>query len=487
MEASQFGQTSQSTFLFSKLRWGFLENYSRLWMTLALLFFDFSSLALALRLAQWLTTLVKLPGEIDQNQIYLLLAGVLGLMFFRRGLYPGVGRNYIDELGQMVSSLSFTFLIVFVIIFILEHGPSDLRLLIGLTWLFSLGALPATRYLGRRALITLQLWGEPVAILGSENSTVASAAHFKLNLQLGLRPSVLINHPICPGCDPHQREPLAVCELKALVARYHLHTALVIIEDLNQLDEFVERYRPIFHRLILVKDKDGRHGLTTLEVLDFSEVFGLQVKNNLLGRSTQVMKRTIDVVGALFGLLTLSPLLGLCYLLIRLESPGDPFYRQTRLGLHGQPFQVLKFRSMIENAEQHLAGLLATNPDLQAEWETHQKLKKDPRLTRLGRILRKFSLDEFPQLWNVLLGEMSLVGPRPILPEQREVYGPTYADYIQTRPGMTGLWQVSGRNETTFTRRAALDYEYIQRWSLWLDIYILVKTVKVVFWQKGAF
>jgi lipopolysaccharide/colanic/teichoic acid biosynthesis glycosyltransferase len=142
---------------------------------------------------------------------------------------------------------------------------------------------------------------------------------------------------------------------------------------------------------------------------------------------------------------------------------------------------------MYNDAEDYLRRELIRNPELKREWDQYQKLKKDPRITFVGRLLRKFSIDEWPQLWNVLIGEMSLVGPRPILIDQRKMYGELYKDYIQVAPGMTGLWQVSGRNQTTFTRRADLDSEYIQRWSLWLDIYILIKTIKIVLFRNGAY
>lgn len=134
-----------------------------------------------------------------------------------------------------------------------------------------------------------------------------------------------------------------------------------------------------------------------------------------------------------------------------------------------------------------LKETLENNLQLKNEWNVYQKLRKDPRITRVGRFLRKFSLDEFPQLWNVLIGEMSLVGPRPFMLNQRKLYGENIKRYVHVRPGMTGLWQVSGRNETSFTRRAELDREYIQRWSLWLDIFLLVKTAKVVLWQRGSY
>ena len=161
------------------------------------------------------------------------------------------------------------------------------------------------------------------------------------------------------------------------------------------------------------------------------------------------------------------------------------FTGRPRLGKGGRVFNVLKFRTMYANADEVLQEKLLADPVLKKEFDQYQKLKNDPRITRVGNFLRKFSLDEFPQLWNVLLGQMSVVGPRPIMLNQEKMYGKVYNDYIQVMPGMTGLWQISGRNRTTFRRRAELDNEYIQRWSLWMDIYIMLVTVKVVLFREG--
>ena len=148
---------------------------------------------------------------------------------------------------------------------------------------------------------------------------------------------------------------------------------------------------------------------------------------------------------------------------------------------------MVKFRTMHLDADRILSEKMTREPRLQAEWEHYQKLQNDPRITRVGRFLRKFSMDELPQLWNVLKGEMSLVGPRPILANQRDLYGPRFQDYIQVAPGITGLWQVSGRSDISFAKRAELDMEYIQRWSMWLDILLLVRTIKIVVWHHGAY
>lgn len=460
---------------------------ARLVMTAALLLADALGLGLAFLVTQRLLEWARLPLEIHPTEFILLLAGILVLLFFRKQLYPGQGRHYADEFGQLISSLSFGCLLALVIFQALGQASLALISHLGLAWGLSLGAMPAARYLIRAGLIRAGFWGEPVAVLGEDPAAAACAAHFNLKLQLGLRPVLLLNHELCPGCDPRQHQPGAVCALTTRVAQLGLQTALVVLEDLNDLDRLVERYRPAFHRLILVKAKAGRHALTSLEVLDFSEMVGLQVKNSLQGRWPRLLKRLIDLSGAGLGLVALAPLLGSLALLIRLDSPGGVFYRQTRLGRHGRPFQLLKFRTMVPQAEAHLALLLVSDPLLRAEWEAHQKLKSDPRLTRLGRWLRKLSLDELPQLWNIWVGEMSLVGPRPMLPEQRAMYGENFPAITQLQPGLTGLWQVSGRNETTFAARAALDYEYLQNWSLWLDVFILLKTVKVVLFSHGAF
>jgi Undecaprenyl-phosphate galactose phosphotransferase WbaP len=173
--------------------------------------------------------------------------------------------------------------------------------------------------------------------------------------------------------------------------------------------------------------------------------------------------------------------------LIKLDSDGPVFYRQARIGRFGRKFYVYKFRTMVQNADQILQTYLQNSPELKAEWLATHKLKKDPRVTRVGSLLRKLSLDELPQLWNIWIGEMSVVGPRPIVDEEVEKYGKCFQLYVQVRPGLTGLWQVSGRNDTTYERRVELDEYYILHRSLRLDIQIIWKTVAVVLYRKGAY
>lgn len=196
------------------------------------------------------------------------------------------------------------------------------------------------------------------------------------------------------------------------------------------------------------------------------------------------LKRLAALFFAVTLLVLLLPLLLVIAIGVRL-SGRQIFFAHERIGLNGKPFKCLKFRTMRVDAEQALAKLLAEDEAARAEWERDFKLKNDPRITRFGAFLRKTSLDELPQLFNVVRGEMSLVGPRPVVAEELSRYGRYARYYLATRPGMTGLWQVSGRNNTSYRRRVAMDCTYVRRRSLALDIRILIKTAVVVIGSRG--
>lgn len=198
------------------------------------------------------------------------------------------------------------------------------------------------------------------------------------------------------------------------------------------------------------------------------------------------IKRALDIALVLPALIFLLPVLLIISIAIKIEG-GPIFYRQTRLGKGGRRFDMLKFRTMHVNAESRLVELMRNCPDSKAEWDAFQKLRRDPRVTRIGAFLRRSSLDELPQLFNILRGDMSVVGQRPILVEQRDAYGVHIAGYERARPGLTGLWQVSGRSKLTFEDRAALGSDYMNRWSLRFDIKLIALTVPAVLFSRDAF
>jgi undecaprenyl-phosphate galactose phosphotransferase len=196
-------------------------------------------------------------------------------------------------------------------------------------------------------------------------------------------------------------------------------------------------------------------------------------------------KRGFDIVAASVILVALSSLLLAIAIMVR-RSGGPALYRHKRVGFEGRTFGCIKFRSMDINGDRILADLLASDPDAAAEWAATQKLRNDPRITPIGRFLRHTSLDELPQLLNVIRGDMSLVGPRPVVQSELSFYGDDAEYYMQARPGVTGLWQVSGRSNTTYEQRVRLDVWYVRNWSLWHDLAILMKTIPVVLFRRGA-
>lgn len=248
----------------------------------------------------------------------------------------------------------------------------------------------------------------------------------------------------------------------------------------------IERYASRFHHVFIIPNLFGVSSLD-VDARDLGGVLGVKVSHRLLHRTPQLFKRAFDLGMACAGGVLLAPVIAGAWLMVRLTSKGPGFYGHPRIGRSGAPFIAWKFRTMVANSEEVLRRHLTAHPEQRGEWERDRKLREDPRTTWAGRLLRRTSLDELPQLWNVLRGEMSLVGPRPIVAEEVEKYGARYGLYRKVRPGLTGMWQVSGRNNTSYEERVQFDEYYVRNWSVWLDVYILSRTIKVVLTGEGAY
>ena len=220
--------------------------------------------------------------------------------------------------------------------------------------------------------------------------------------------------------------------------------------------------------------------------ITFDGLGGLEMVSQRQMKALRIEKWILDKGIALLLFLGLLPLFALIGVLVKLTSRGPVFYRQERLGKDGHPIRVWKFRSMYVDAKERLQHILSSDPEAAAEWEKDFKLKKDPRVTPLGRFLRRTSIDELPQLFNVFAGEMAVIGPRPIVQEEVCYYGDSYKVFSSVLPGITGLWQVSGRSDTGYERRVELDTYYVLNWSPWMDVWILLRTVWAVLSMNGA-
>jgi Undecaprenyl-phosphate galactose phosphotransferase WbaP len=251
--------------------------------------------------------------------------------------------------------------------------------------------------------------------------------------------------------------------------------ATSIAEHLNTLP-----YIHILSDLADVSDGWAKHQ-------QFEGLSGVQVQQNLMLPLPRVTKRLMDLIASLVGGILLLPLFFYIAVAVKMSSRGPILYGHDRIGKDGRHFKAWKFRSMFQDAHLVLEQYLEAHPELREEWERDHKLRYDPRVTRIGRFIRKTSLDELPQVWNVLRGEMSLVGPRPIVTAEIVKYGPYYGLYTMVTPGITGLWQVSGRNNTTYEERVQLDAYYVRNWSPWLDMYLLIRTIRIVLFADGAY
>jgi len=344
--------------------------------------------------------------------------------------------------------------------------------------------IPTVRTVVRRVGSRTKWWGYPVVLFGGGDVTLSVYRKLTSQPYLGLRPLALIAERtpewLVDGLIVHSPE-----QLDPIVASGVSH-AIVIAPEVpqSQLEGVLEHGS--FSNLVIVPSSDfvGKVGSYTQ---DLTGVIGLRVRNNIVNNGSLLVKRAIDIAVSMALLLAVLPVTAVVWLFVAVESGFPVFYSQRRVGRDGRAFNIWKFRTMVKNADAVLAHHLASNPELKKEWDENQKLRNDPRITRIGKVLRKTSLDELPQLWNVLKGEMSLVGPRPIVHDEIAKYKEAYQLYAKAIPGITGLWQVSGRNRTTYAERIAHDSYYVRNWSVWMDVYLLAKTVTVVLTGHGAY
>lgn len=400
-------------------------------------------------------------------------------------LYPGYGRPAHEELALVVRSAAAAGVLVgFIALLVPEvfHVGAPV-FLIGLP--ASMVLAPLFRSGTKRALQQLRLWGRPVVILGTEKSAARVARHLLLRPGIGLHPQAAFGAstswdlsalPITGTLD-HAWD---------YIDQYDIRHAIVT-PDAAASAGFDNVLLRSGKQLKYVQYLPDLRGLPTNSVVavPLGTALALEARNQLASGANRAVKRCIDFIGALV-LLTLLfiPLLFIA-IVIRIDSRGWPLHLSPRIGRYGETFKCIKFRTMHVNAEDILAGLLQERPELRAEYEQFHKLEHDPRITRVGKLLRRVSLDEFPQLFNVLVGQMSLVGPRPYLEREHDIMGKERDLIFLARPGMTGYWQIEARNDVTFEERQTMEAHYVRNWSVWWDIDIMLRTPGVMISKTG--
>lgn len=461
----------------------------------ALVISDYLMLSLAFSLAYWLRFASGLPFYVDvepsqsyYRQVAFLLVGLwMAILFFFRAYDWDNLLGGIKEYSILANASAVGTVIVAATHFIWPEFVIARGWLLW-AWVITFLLLAVARFALRRIVYTLRCRGYfvvPALILGANDEARALAQ------QLASWPTAGLNILGCVGPKVAPGEQVAkglytlgnLDALDELVERYDVEELIVASSALT-----AEQQLEIFRRYGIRNDVHLRlsSGLfdiitTGLYVKSLGYVPLISVSKARLTRGEAFVKACLDYIGAAFGLVVLAPLFAAIAIAIKLDSPGPVIYRRRVLGVGGKPFDAFKFRTMYIDGDEMLT------PQQMAELQTHHKLKDDPRITRVGRVLRKYSLDELPQLVNVLLGQMSLIGPRMITPPEKVKYGKWDLNLLTVKPGLSGLWQVSGRSDVGYEERVHMDMHYIRNYTIWLDLQLILRTILAVVQGKGAY
>lgn len=474
----------------------FTDRYSSTLQPLLLLATDY----LAIIIAEWcavggrdivLDLLGRKTDWFELNNFYFYLFVPLIFMVFLHW-----GRTYIRllSIGEMIRrtfySVIYAIVVSIVVLFIAGKAAVVSRLFIAFlgcfVFVFVCGSRLLVRYLCNRANILL----EPTIIIGSDDTAKRVLNYSATNSFFGIKVVGIIDDK-SSGTVLEGKYPLLGPTDKAarIILRTGVQNILVLAPrmDKRRLYSLIDEIFPLVKNISFVPETEELP-VSNMEMhrLYSENLVVISVKNNLSCWYNQFFKRAFDLSVATLGTIAISPFLLGIAIAIKVSSPGPAIYAHRRIGRNGAHFNCYKFRSMVSDSDKRLKEFLEANPEAAKEWEESHKLKHDPRVTKIGALLRKTSLDELPQLFNVIRGQMSLVGPRPIVDEEIIKYDVFFSDYTLVRPGMTGLWQTSGRSDTSYSRRVRLDAWYVRNWNIWLDISLLVKTVRVVLSSRSG-
>ncbi len=486
-------QTDDKTDL-QDLRLSSRERHSHALLPLLLMVCDYLAVVLselsALFLRRFLPGMPSPDFDIPNIYIYIIVPAIF-ICFLH------VMRTYIPTMAfwQLAKNVFYAVLYsILMILMLMYFGKISAvvsRLFVGFTWIFSFNLILSFRYIIKRFLNHYGLLQIPVLFVGAGRTAELVLKSFRHDTGYGYRIIGFVDdHPISEQLAKTYPILGGFADAERIVKETAVDYVIITAPGLSneKMMTMVDRLQPHVKHLSFVPDFIGLPvGNLEVSSLVDESMLVIGVRNNLASVWNRALKRGFDLIVSLLGMIVALPVGIMIALAIYIDSPGPVIFAHLRIGQKKRVFPCYKFRTMVPDAEEKLREYLLENPGAMEEWQDSFKLKDDPRITRIGRFLRKTSLDELPQLINVLKGEMSLVGPRPIVRREIIKYGEYFRDFALVPPGITGMWQVNGRSDTTYDERVRMDSWYVRNWSVWIDLVYLLKTVRVVVSGRGAY
>ena len=458
------------------------------------LLFDYLGVVLSEHLAFILRDALDTWNRVTYLYADAYIYGTVPILFL---IFLGQSRSYrqmkpvVDTMRDIFRSVFAGWIASIIIIYFLKASDQASRLFIILFGLFVLVNVCLIRYGVLKFLKRRNIFYEPIILIGAGLTAEKLIKFWQEDLGYRYKIVGLIDdHPISEELPKSFPILGGFDAVRKIIRAAQVKTVVIAAPGLDKekLQELINEIQPHVKNISFVPDLIGTPmSSAELSILFSEKILMLNLRNNLSRPYNRAFKRIFDLVLTIVGGIIISPiLLGIAFA-VAVDNRGRVIFAHKRVGAAGKKFPCYKFQTMVPDAEAKLKKYLDENPEARREWEETFKLTNDPRVTKLGNFLRRTSLDELPQLWNVIRGDMSLVGPRPIVQEEVPRYGKNIREYYMVLPGITGMWQVSGRSDTTYPERVAMDTWYVRNWSVWIDIMYLFKTVKAVVQGKGAY
>ena len=416
---------------------------------------------------------------------------VLFLIFLSHSRSYRQMKPVVDTMREIFLSVFYGWMATILLVYFFKAGEQASRTFMLVFGVLVLCNVCIIRYAILKFLKLKNIFSEPVIIIGAGLTAERLVKFWREDL--GYRYDIIgliDDNPVSKTLPKEFPVLGGFNDVKRIIRRLKLQTVIIAAPGISKerLQEIITEIQPRVKNISFIPDLIGTPMAGVDASILFSEkILMLNLRNNLSRSYNRIFKRLFDLVLAILGGILISPILLGIAVAVCISNHGGIIFSHKRVGMYGKTFYCYKFQTMVNDADKVLEKYLAENPSARKEWQETFKLTNDPRVTKLGNFLRRTSLDELPQLWNVILGDMSLVGPRPIVEDEVPKYGKNIREYYMVLPGITGMWQVSGRSDTTYPERVAMDTWYVRNWSVWIDIMYLFKTVKAVVTGRGAY